>query len=550
MIGYRDSRHTVWQDAGRSRVSNEELNQRRYVASGKLKGDTYGNLEELNLGSTTVSELASSGVHALVPSTIDYPFKEYKPTRTPGAAKPDRVYLRRENGNLLPVAVAEYKAPGNLPSERAILKASEQALHSGLALGVPVAVTTNGTKYIYVDVEASALAGEIKVFSETRDLNPGVLSNLLAGDAGVIKDPKPLAETVWQMIWLATKAEPKECLLTFVEIFVLKFLSDNLPTRVLPDSYRFYRLVEDPDRFFDEHGVTAIEYYVGTIRPKIKTLFPDNVIVEDPSLPTLFGLNTLVSKTSVINGFAFLRSSVASLQSFNRTFLEILGAFRDFGPLTVIDPEFKLRLYETFLRRSARQERLGQFFTPRNVVRPMIRMARLRQLRDGAIVLDPAAGVGGFVLEPLLFEDALAGNLTFASGKPRRRVKPIGVDVDVNLHILGKANMLIHLAEAVRDPATTMTALNLAMAENFVLMNDNETLGSLEYPPVDAADVILTNPPYVTKGSSSYKEEISHVEGRRNGIDLRDYYEGSGLASNRCFCGTSRARSSRVVGPL
>ena len=40
----------------------------------------------------------------------------------------------------------------------------------------------------------------LEYFDEQRDLNPAVLSNLLAGDTGVAKDPKPLAETTWQII--------------------------------------------------------------------------------------------------------------------------------------------------------------------------------------------------------------------------------------------------------------------------------------------------------------------------------------------------------------
>jgi hypothetical protein len=95
--------------------------------------------------------------------------------------------------------------------------------------------------------------------------------------------------------------------------------------------------------------------------------------------------------------------------------------------------------------------------------------------------------------------------------------------------------MLIHLAEAVRDPLTTVEALNLAMAETFVLMNSHETLGSLENPPRAAADVILTNPPYVTQGSAIYKKEIAEIQGQRNGEDLRDYYEGCGLGLESLF---------------
>ena len=517
-------------------MPNEELVQRKYLQDGKLKGDNFGDFEVFVIGSTTVKELVSSGVDATAPGKINYPFKLYKPPQKPASAKPDNVYVRRKGTVLEPVAAGESKAHKRLRDANAVLKASEQALYAAVALGVRIAFTTDGKRCLYVDVEKSLKKKEIVYFEEKRDWNPAVLQNLLAGDAGVVKDPKPLAEKVWQIIWHATKEEPKECLLTFIEIFVLKFLSDNLPQSSLPASFSFYELVKDPKEFQQRHGKTAIEYYVSDIRPKIKSLFPDNVIVADPVVPRIFGLSTLVSKTSIINGFAFLKSSADTVATFNRTFLEILDAFRDFGPLASIDPEFKLRLYETFLRRSARQQKLGQFFTPRNVVQSMIKMARLSKLPDKSIVLDPAAGVGGFVLEPLLFADALPDNIRFEKGTPKRRVYTIGVDVDPNLHILGKANMLLHLAEAVRNPSTTISAINTALAETFVLMNENGTLGALLNPPRGCVDVVLTNPPYVTKGSGVYKKELGEMkDAMRNGVDLRDYYNGCGLGVETLF---------------
>lgn len=517
-------------------MANEELVQRGYLKGGKLWGEPFGSFYLLNIGATTVRELKRSGAAFTGFEAAQFPFKVYKPPAKPESAKPDRVYFARREGHLVPIAIGENKAPGRMPNDKAVLKACEQALFSGAALGVAIAVTTNEARYFYVNVPQSLAKGELVFFDELRDFNPAVLENLLAGDAGIARDPKPLAESVWQIIWHATKEEPKECLLTFVEIFVLKFLSDNLPKTSLPDSYSFYALSQEPAAFHRAHGMTAIEYYVTTIRPHIKKLFPDNVIVHDKALPALFGLQTLVSKTSIINGFAFLKSSEEqTVASYNRTFLEILTAFRNFGALTAIDPEFKLRLYETFLKQSARQQRLGQFFTPRNVVRQMIRMAQLGKLPKGAVVLDPAAGVGGFVLEPLLIPGALQDNIKFKNGEPERRVKVIGVDVDANTHILAKANMLIHLAEAVRDPSTTISGLNELMAETFVLMNTIKTLGTLENPVRGAADVILTNPPYVTQGSKIYKEEIASVGGPRNGLDLRDYYGRWGLGLEALF---------------
>ena len=43
-------------------MANEELVQRKYLATGELKGDKFDGFEELNVGATSVSELAAAGV--------------------------------------------------------------------------------------------------------------------------------------------------------------------------------------------------------------------------------------------------------------------------------------------------------------------------------------------------------------------------------------------------------------------------------------------------------------------------------------------------------
>lgn len=514
---------------------DEELTQRRYVTADGLRGDPFGIYEQLNIGATNLAALVRAGLTCTLAATVEFPFVAFRPPARVAACRPDRLVCRRDADGFHPVAVLEHKAPAEIDNERKKLAAAEQALFYGIALGVPLAAFTNDTDYWYVDVAASVEAGEVVYADDRRPWNPGVIASLLSGDTDAAKDPTALAESVWQMIWHATKAEPKECLLTFVEIFMLKFLSDNLPATVLPESHRFYELLLDERTFRNRHGKLPIDYYITDIRPRVKSLFPDNVLAVDPGLHELFGLSTVVSKTSVINGFAFLTSSSEGIATFNTAFVDILQAFNLFGPLTTIDPEFKLRLYETFLRRSARQQRLGQFFTPRNIVQPMIRMARLGELPDDAVVLDPAAGVGGFVLEPLLFPDALEGNIEFQSGRPTRRVRTVGVDVDSDLHILAKANMLLHLAEAVRDPASTIQGLNQAMADTFVLMNENQTLGALLNPPRGQVDAILTNPPYVTQGSSVYRRAVAEIDRPRNGTDLHNYYDTGGLGIEAFF---------------
>jgi type I restriction enzyme M protein len=365
-------------------MSKEELTKQGYLTTDGVRGKRFGDFEVLELGSTTVATLAQVGFDFTPASTVTFPTTKYRKPRRADQYKPDAVYLHRVGRRLVPVAVAEWKDPTRLRTDDDKLAAAEQAVTAALAMGVGIAITTDGKRFRYLDVAASAAAEQLVEFPESRDFTPAVLSDLYRGEGGVVRDPKALAESVWQIIWHATKAEPKDCLLTFVEIFMLKFLSDNLPLSVLPADYRFDVLLADPKEFAETKGGTQIVYYVNQIRPKIKQIFADRLVVNDPAVCKLFGLATITSQTSVINGFAFLRSSsTVTVASYNRTFHQILQEFQRFGPLTNIDPEFKLRLYETFLRRSARQQRLGQFFTPRNIVKPMVKMAKLNALPDG-----------------------------------------------------------------------------------------------------------------------------------------------------------------------
>ncbi|MDQ1850736.1 N-6 DNA methylase [Gemmobacter fulvus] len=517
-------------------MANEELGQRGYIQKGELKGDGFGAYEQFNIGATSVTELVKAGLPVLIPSKVPFKFIEYKATKNTKNAKVDRLYVDRRSGTLKPIFVAEWKQATEFNDEKKKKRACEQALFDAYVFGVDWACATDGSTFIYIDVKQSIADGMLTVDTESRALTPAIIEDLLSPKTS-LKDPTDLAKKIWQKIWQATKEEPKACLLTFVELFMLKFLSDNLPVEQMPRNLSFYELVTGSnDEFRSKHGQSQIEHYVKAIRPHVKSLFPENTIVVGNEPAKFFGLKSLTSKTSVINGFAFLRStSSESAASFNRIFVDILKDLDQFGSLTRIDPEFKLRLYETFLKNTPSQQSLGQFFTPRNVVKEMVRMSRLDKLPDGSLVLDPAAGVGGFVLEPLLMDGALKGNFEIKSGKPVSRVRLVGIDLDVSTHILAKANTLIHLSDLLSQPTTTLDALNALMAQTFVLMNENETLGALEFPAKSVADVILANPPYVTDGSGVYRKELGHIAGTRNGTDLKEYYAGWGLGLESLF---------------
>ena len=67
-----------------------------------------------------------------------------------------------------------------------------------------------------------------------------------------------------------------------------------------------------------------------------------------------------------------------------------------------IDEDLNGRLFETFLSATMRGRDLGQFFTPRSVVKMMTQLADLQVNRDRQDrVIDACCGSGGFLIEAL-----------------------------------------------------------------------------------------------------------------------------------------------------
>ncbi|GFY55690.1 n-6 DNA Methylase family protein [Trichonephila inaurata madagascariensis] len=137
----------------------------------------------------------------------------------------------------------------------------------------------------------------------------------------------------------------------------------------------------------------------------------------------------------------------------------------------------------------------------RNKKYESILMEKAEELR-GAVICDPACGVGKFLLEPI--KSKLDRFYQVENGKiiPKITIRGFdkGFDKDEQKTIiLAKANMLIYFS-TLRDPV-----------ENIY-------------------DVILTNPPYVMEGSSNLKRE----EIQKNN-DLKKYYKVNAIGVEGLF---------------
>ena len=468
---------------------SEELIQRDLLHHPATMGEWF----YYNVGNTSLADLRAAHI---------IPDRQYTGLER---KKPDALVAR--NGRV--IAAVEYKRPEKLRTERQIAAAIEQEIATARALRAKVYIVTDGQKAIWVNPETGNRVldeGGVPLAAPFDPKSPecAALMAKIAGSVGPnadrifspeTVDPLPLATKVWQDLWSVSGATPENCLYSFVEVFIFKYLSD---LDLLPQHLSFQHLME-VSRMKNSRDEGLLDFYARSIRPEIKRIFPAGTR----------------DNTTIINGTIFVSKDENAVSGYATVFRKILERFAAFVPLQNIDRDFKSRLFETFLKESISKKNWGQYFTPIKVVRAIVDMV---DVAPGMTICDPACGVGKFLLEPIAkdvhrFFPIENGRITpkvtlkgFDKGFDREEQKTI---------ILAKANMLIYLADVLREDPSQTRALADVFNETFFLQT-NSILGTLAHPVRDRYDLILTNPPYVMSGSSNLKDEIAKDERLRN----------------------------------
>lgn len=469
---------------------SEELRQKGYLGpEGAVVGDAAGPYEAFNLGNSTINQLARVGI---------VPRRDYGKWAT---LKPDALVVSGVGSMPLVRLVVEFKNRGELDSDtklgRALAKVAEAYC---IPLGCTLAVVSDGAIVRWIAVDPGSGTWQIISREDGYPLDALVdiastdgrediarsisrINSELNPETGVIEppetvDPTRLADQTWQAIWLASGENPERCLASFIEILLFKFLSD---LRILTEdragrATTFEHVVHLP-------SPESLAYYFEVVRPEIIRLFPKGG-----------------DGTTVIGGIALEPKNL----DHGRLFTQILRKFEKAGPLKRIDPEFKSRIFERFLKKSISQKNWGQYFTPRNVVKAMVEMSGVDRMAPGEVVADPFCGVGGFVLEPLVHKRPH----DFRSSA-ERALYYRGYDRDAKTIALAKANMLIHLSEVLeREPDVAPERIAPVLNESFHAMDESIT-GSLELAPREEWDLVMTNPPYVVTGTTTQRKMIS-----------------------------------------
>jgi type I restriction-modification system DNA methylase subunit len=518
---------------------SEELVQKGLTEHGLR----IGNYEFYNIGSTTLNQLKKCGA---IP---DKDYKEY------GIRKPDAILVDRRNRKRVKViCVVEGKPTEKFDSDQKRTGSVQQCNDLSQVLDADIGIATDYSSFIwfnprqanskteyedettgmrrsYTIIEDENASDFIKEFvieqkqdeeditklgAKTRasiqnmelvrkNISP-INSRLIKED---VKDPTKLATQIWQDVWFATGATAQSCLYTFVELFIFKYLSDlNILTKDGAGNKISFKDI------FALSPNEAFLNYTQNARPFLKIMFPES----------------LQDHTTIING-TVLNVNVAQ---HSLVFYKILKRFNDFGEMKNIDPSFKSKVFEEFMKETISRKNWGQFFTPRNIIDAMIEISDIDKLEEGSKVCDPACGVGGFILEPLkVKEKGVDFYYQVIGDEIKPRLNFYGFDKGFEKEeqlviILAKANMLIFLSELLKKNPALSEKFSDLFNSTFKLLS-NTTLGTLSITERNKYDLILSNPPYVTSGSSSYKEAINSE------FRLKEFYKTQGFGTESLF---------------
>jgi type I restriction enzyme M protein len=209
-----------------------------------------------------------------------------------------------------------------------------------------------------------------------------------------------------------------------------------------------------------------------------------------------------------------------------------------------IDEDLNGRMFEAFLLATMRGKGLGQYFTPRSVVKLMTRLGKPLASREKVErVLDGCCGTGGFLIEVLTeMRRQVYENKSLTNGDRRAMLNEVaneaifGIDVGreppltkiarINMYLHGDGGSRVYRADALRKSPASSGDDAEVREEVRELRSSLEGNGRKAEPL--RFDLVLTNPPF----SMQYKKSVPDEWEVLKDYDLRTW-DGSDRASLR-----------------
>lgn len=176
--------------------------------------------------------------------------------------------------------------------------------------------------------------------------------------------------------------------------------------------------------------------------------------------------------------------------------------------LYATDEDVHGRMFEIFLAATIRGKELGQFFTPRDIVRLMVALADINVTKSGAeTVVDPCCGSGGFLIIALSDMWRKTDELVGLSSKEREKLKETiansalcGIDGGSNppMYRIARMNMYLHGdgGSNVFFADSLDKGIGQVGPRNLERDREIDDLRSMLVRKETRFDVILANPPF------------------------------------------------------
>ena len=184
-----------------------------------------------------------------------------------------------------------------------------------------------------------------------------------------------------------------------------------------------------------------------------------------------------------------------------------------------IDEDLNGRLFENFLEASIRGRDLGQYFTPRSVVKAMCQMANLKvdfENKEFDRVLDACCGTGGFLIEAMTIQSQKIDSNQSLNSAEQKELKDtmmsdylFGIEASEKIVRIARINMYLHGDGGSRiyqaDSLDKMLAIEKGIDEE--LKSELEELKGRLVRERIQFDVVLTNPPFAMRYEQEKPDE-------------------------------------------
>jgi type I restriction enzyme M protein len=324
-------------------------------------------------------------------------------------------------------------------------------------------------------------------------------------------------EACHKAIWKAEKRGPASAFYEFAKVMCVKIDEDRRLREYLKSNH-----IDASAGFVPRNAVHFSEHWIEEMEESTDS--PIDTILFDALSKKLEAQIAIKKKKRIFEqgegidlAPSVIKNAVAFLQHFD---------------LFTVDEDLNGRLFETFLTAAMRGKDLGQFFTPRSVVKFMVKMARLEADADVMdSVLDGCCGTGGFLIEAMAdMSINLSQNAALTSKQRESLMENLrneslwGIDAgkDPQMARIARLNMLLHrdggsriyFADALDKRLRTEPGLPLQTRLEIDELRDALAAGKL-------FSCILSNPPFSMTYERKKTNELAVLQDYKLAVDAQ-----------------------------